>query len=138
MESTVKYLAFILLGMFVSVQPMLANHCASHGKTAEKWPDISHDKLAALVAQKKVVLLDANGTRSYKKLHIPGALDVSAMDNKALASALPADKQALIVAYCGGPRCGAWKRVAKKAADLGYTNVAHYSAGIKGWQKASL
>ena len=47
---------------------------------------------------------------------------------------LPADKNALIVAYCGGPKCGAWKKAAKAAAALGYTNIKHFSGGISGWQ----
>jgi len=50
-----------------------------------------------------------------------------------LAKHLPADKNALIVAYCDGPKCSAWKAAAKAAADLGYTNVKHFSGGISGW-----
>lgn len=49
---------------------------------------------------------------------------------------LPKDKDALIVAYCGGPRCGAYASAAKAAEKLGYTNVKHLTAGISGWQEA--
>ena len=47
-----------------------------------------------------------------------------------------ANKDALIVAYCGGPQCMAYKAAAKKAVALGYTNVKHLSAGISGWKDA--
>jgi len=48
----------------------------------------------------------------------------------------PADKNALIVAYCGSPSCGAFARAAEAAVKLGYTNVKFYSGGISGWKKA--
>jgi len=40
------------------------------------------------------------------------------------------------VAYCGGPSCSAYKRGASVAAELGFKNVKHLSAGISGWVKA--
>jgi rhodanese-related sulfurtransferase len=43
------------------------------------------------------------------------------------------NKTTLIVAYCGGPECGAYKAAADAAAALGYTNIKHYSEGISGW-----
>lgn len=135
-----KIIAALLIALSVASTPLLAHGCAScsSSKTAANWPDISHEKLSSLVASKKVVLLDANGSKSYQKSHIPGAIDMSSMSEANLAKALPADKNALIVAYCGGPKCGAWKSAAKKVAALGYTNIAHYSAGIRGWNKAMM
>jgi len=32
--------------------------------------------------------------------------------------------------------CGAYKAGAEAVAQLGYTNVKHFSAGIKGWKEA--
>ena len=55
----------------------------------------------------------------------------------ALAKLLPADKNALVVAYCGGPTCNAYAAAAKAAKELGYTNVKHLSAGISGWKAAN-
>ncbi len=53
-----------------------------------------------------------------------------------LAKLLPADKGALVVAYCGGPTCNAYAAAAKAAQALGYTNVKHLTAGISGWKAA--
>jgi len=49
---------------------------------------------------------------------------------------LPADKAALVVAYCGGPKCMAYQAGADAAMKLGYTNVKHFPGGISGWKKA--
>ena len=97
--------------------------------------DITIPELKAAIAAKQVVLLDANGTDSWKSGHIPGAIDFKANKEK-LASLLPADKGALVVAYCGGPKCMAYKAAAEAASKLGYTNVKHLPAGIKGWVSA--
>ncbi len=101
---------------------------------AAEFPDISIADLKKAIAEKKVVVIDVNGSNSYAKGHIPGAVDFASTGGD-LSSALPSNKDALVVAYCGGPSCSAYKKAAQKAADLGYTNVKHLSAGISGWKK---
>ncbi|HYF36835.1 MAG TPA: rhodanese-like domain-containing protein, partial [Prosthecobacter sp.] len=74
---------------------------------AAEYPDISIAELNKAIAEKKVTVIDVNGSASYKKGHVPTAIDfASNQDN--LASQLPKDKDALIVAYCGGPSCNAY------------------------------
>jgi rhodanese-related sulfurtransferase len=102
---------------------------------AGKWGEISHDELKQAVAAGQVALIDVNGSDSYAQGHIPGAIDYAASKSQ-LASLLPADKSALVVAYCGSPKCGAYKQGAEAAAKLGYTNVRHYVGGISGWKQA--
>ena len=67
--------------------------------------------------------------------HIPGALDFDTAEAD-LAAQLPADKTALIVAYCADENCSAFAFAAEKARELGYTNVQHYAPGILGWKKS--
>lgn len=102
---------------------------------AAEFPDISIKDLKAAIESKSVVLLDANGTEKWQEGHIPGAIDFTASKEK-LASVLPQDKNALVVAYCGGPKCKAYQKAAAAAKELGYTNIKHLSAGISGWTKA--
>ncbi len=102
---------------------------------AGEYPDISIKDLKSAIEAKKVFLVDVNGSESYQKGHIPGAIDFETSEDK-FASALPKDKSALIVAYCGGPKCMAYQQAAKAAKKLGYTNVKHLSAGISGWKEA--
>ncbi|MBN9418283.1 MAG: rhodanese-like domain-containing protein [Candidatus Eremiobacteraeota bacterium] len=104
---------------------------------ADNFPDISQSDLQTAIKDKKVVLLDCNGSDSYKKGHIPGAIDFNAKEGE-IAQVLPKDKDTMIVAYCGGPKCHAYEQGAKAVSKLGYTNVRHFSAGISGWQEAKL
>ena len=109
---------------------------AAAGLYAGEYTDIKIPELKAAMAAKKVTLLDANGTESWRKGHIPGAIDFEAYHGKKLAKVLPKEKDALVVAYCGGPMCQAYHAAAKAAEKLGYTNIRHLTAGISGWQEA--
>lgn len=102
---------------------------------SSKVPSISHDELKAAIAAKSVTLLDVNGSESFQEGRIPGAIDYIANEKK-IASVLPKDKRALIVAYCGNEYCPAYLAAATAARELGYTNVKHYAPGIDGWKKS--
>jgi rhodanese-related sulfurtransferase len=102
---------------------------------AAEYPDISINDLKKAISDKKVTVIDVNGSESFEKGRIPTAIDFEANSEK-LSKVLPQDKNALIVAYCGGPRCMAYKQAAKAAEKLGYKNVKHLSAGISGWKDA--
>jgi rhodanese-related sulfurtransferase len=102
---------------------------------AGEYPDISIAEVKALVGTKKATIIDVNGSDSYKAGHVPGALNFDEVEAK-LASVLPEDKTALVIAYCGNPRCKAYQAAADAAHKLGYKNVKHMSAGIAGWNKA--
>lgn len=104
---------------------------------ASEFPDVSIKDVQTAIESKKVVLIDVNGTESYQKGRIPGAINFE-KHGKDLAKVLPKDKDALIVAYCGGPQCSAYKQAATAAKKLGYKNVKHLSAGISGWKEAGL
>jgi rhodanese-related sulfurtransferase len=108
---------------------------ASVFAAAGKFADISHADLQKAIDSKTATILDVNGSESFAEGRIPGAIDFNAHASK-LASLLPKDKNALIVAYCGNERCIAYRRAAMAAAELGYTNVKHYAPGIMGWKKS--
>ncbi|MBX9768847.1 MAG: rhodanese-like domain-containing protein [Bdellovibrionales bacterium] len=99
----------------------------------ENYMDITKEELTTLVSEKKVVLLDANSEKSFKKNHIGDAVHFD--KKRDIASQVPKGtaKDQLIVAYCGGKGCDAWKAAAQKACEEGFTNVKHFSAGISGW-----
>lgn len=123
----------LLCGSAVGIQAAACDAtCAVAGPS---FTDVAVADLKAGIAGKTVVLIDANGSESFAKGRLPGAIDFKANADD-LAKILPADKGALIVAYCGGPKCGAWKGAAEAIAKLGYTNVKHFSGGLKGWQEA--
>jgi len=102
---------------------------------AGEFADITIAELKKAIADKTVTVIDVNGSKSYQAGHIPTAIDF-AKDKATIEKALPTNKAALIVAYCGGPQCNAYQAAATKAKELGYTNVKHLSAGISGWKEA--
>ena len=102
---------------------------------AGEYPDVSIKDLQSAIKAGKVAVIDVNGARSFKKGHIPTAIEFGS-NAKKLAKLLPKDKNTLVVAYCGGPGCSAYKRGAAAAEKLGYKNIKHLSAGISGWKKA--
>lgn len=107
---------------------------AAFAASAQVTP-IPHEALQAAIGSKSVTILDVNGSDSFKEARIPGAIDFIAHETK-IASLLPKDKGALIVAYCGNEHCSAYRAAATAAVNLGYTNVRHYSPGIDGWKKS--
>ncbi len=114
---------------------VITNLAAIADERAAKIPDISIKDLKKAIAAKKVVLLDANGSKSFEKGHLPAAIDYAA-NEKTLAKALPKDKDILVVAYCSGPACNAYEKAALAAKKLGFSNVKHLSAGLFGWMQA--
>jgi len=113
---------------------LLATVMLAFSAAAGEYADISVNDLEKAIKAGKVTVIDVNGAKSFQKGHIPGAIAFKNADT--LKGKLPKDKDALIVAYCGGPKCSAYKRGASAAEKLGYTNIKHLSAGISGWKSA--
>jgi rhodanese-related sulfurtransferase len=103
-------------------------------KDENHYPIVSKAELKTLLQSKDTVVFDVNGPDSFKKAHVPGAIDF-VTNEKTFTTMLPKDKTATIVAYCGGPMCEAWQKAATKACAMGYTNIKHYKDGIIGWVK---
>lgn len=123
-----KKLILVAVTMFSMNVFAAAPNC----EDAATFPEISKTDLQAQIKSKSAFVVDVNGTKSYGKKHIDSAVDFEAIKGD-LAKTLPADKNALLVAYCGGPSCVAWKKAATEACKMGYTNVKHFKDGIKGW-----
>ena len=85
---------------------------------------------------------------SYKKQHIPGAkqmefpipemTELDAAKKADFEKLLGPDKDALIVIYCGFPKCTRSHNGAMWALRLGYKNVYRYPGGIKAWMESDL
>ena len=82
-------------------------------------------------------LIDARPGKRFGGGHVPGAKSAFPKDEDFL-SKLPADKNALLVFYCGGPTCPYTGVSVKKAQEAGYTHIKGFQAGLPGWKKAQL
>lgn len=102
----------------------------------KQYSDVSLKEMQTIVQSKRATIIDVNSDASFAKVHIPGAIHYGSQKDQ-LAQLLPKDKSAPVIAYCGGKSCTAWQRAAKVACEMGYTNIKHFSEGIKGWKAAS-
>ena len=71
----------------------------------------------------------------YDEEHIPGALSMPTSQFDKMKGLLPADKNALIVFYCGGLKCALSHKAAYKSEEMGYTNVKVYAKGYPDWKQ---
>lgn len=86
-----------------------------------------------------VVVLDNRKQEDFAAGHIEGAVrlidtDVSA---ETLAKHVKS-KDAPVLFYCNGMKCGRAAKAAEKAISLGYSNVYYYALGMEEWSKKGL
>ena len=87
--------------------------------------------------QTNMVLIDSRPkNKKYNKGHIPTALSIPDSSFAKMTDQLPADKSTPLVFYCGGLKCRLSHKSAKKAIDLGYTNVNVFAEGYPAWVAA--
>ena len=134
MKKTVKnmFLALIALS-FSAAMPLMAAE-----ETFTPYPTIvDADVVKGIVDGKTVgLVIDARPKATkYDKGHIPGSLSMPTSQFDKMKGLLPADKQALVVFYCGGLKCALSHKNAFKAEALGYTNVKVYAKGYPDWKK---
>ena len=97
---------------------------------------ISPDALHQLIQQRQATVIDVNSRESWTRAHVPGALNLDPAEYK--DSELPPDKASNLVFYCSNPMCRKAPNAARRAKQLGYSNVMVMSAGISGWLATKL
>ena len=97
---------------------------------------ISPRDLNQMVESGEATVIDVNSRNSWEAAHVPGALTLDALNFE--AKDLPADRDSALVFYCSNFLCRKAPNAARRAKEMGYRNVYVMSAGISGWQSASL
>jgi rhodanese-related sulfurtransferase len=120
----------VMVSSLVALSAFAATDCTSE----TNYPLITKTELQTVVQAKNATIIDVNSADSFKTAHVPGAIHFESHE-KDFATVLPTDHNAMIVAYCGGPQCTAWKKAAEQACKMGYTNIHHFKDGISGWTK---
>lgn len=87
---------------------------------------------------KTALFLDARPNIVYLRGTIPGALNFDVKEYPKLKQFLPADKAALIVSFCNGPKCEHSDHLANMLIKDGYSNVLVYRGGFPEWQEKKL
>lgn len=97
---------------------------------------IAPEALHQMMQAGSVTVVDVNARESWMAHRIPGALHLPPLDYE--AHALPDDKDTPLVFYCSNRFCRKAPKAARRAIQMGYTNVQVMSAGINGWRNADL
>ena len=107
-------------------------------KVAGNYPGVSADWVKQQIDKNTgMVLIDSRPKRTkYDKGHIPTAISIPDSEFDKMTAQLPADKNAILVFYCEGLKCRLSHKSAKKAIDLGYTNVNVFAEGYPVWVAA--
>ena len=133
-------LALVVGASFVSY-----SHCGQCGsgtkeevkeeaKVGTAGPALNTGALKALFdSDTSFVLIDA---RTRPRSWIPGTRFLSVDADKDDVKTVVKDKDALVVTYCGGPKCPLSSKLAERLRSLGYENVVECPDGIEGWTNA--
>jgi len=85
-----------------------------------------------------VMIIDSRPKRKkYDNGHIPMAVSIPDSQFDKMTDQLPADKNALLIFYCGGLKCPLSHKSAWKAEKLGYTNIKVFAKGYPGYMKVA-
>ena len=87
---------------------------------------------------KKSILVEALPPEHFRKVHLPGAINIPVDQVRDLAAELLPNKDPEVIVYCGGPSCHASREAADELTSMGYTNVRHYVGGKEDWIRAGL
>ena len=102
---------------------------------------VDADDLIALVqTSSDLVIIDNRTIADYDAGHIEGALhliDTELTDEGALARVVRS-KDAPVLFYCNGVKCGRAANATVKAVSWGYSRVYYYALGIAEWKKRGL
>ena len=101
--------------------------------------EIDRDELKQkLDHSKKLVLVDALSEEEFRKLHLPGAINIPADQVRRLAADSVPNKDVEVIVYCAGPQCHASDKAANEFNAMGYSHVRLYVGGKHDWIEAHL
>lgn len=99
----------------------------------ESIAKISLEALKEKIDQKEVFyLIDLRSPEEYKKEHIPTAVLIPYPDLEKFKDKIL--KEAEVILYCRGEKCGTSLVAAKKLISWGYKDVKVLQGGVKDWQ----
>lgn len=110
---------------------------AAEKKGKDSFKTVSSEELKSLIDRKTpgLVVVDARSTEEYQEVHISSAISIPLSKLEKDATLLPTPKDAMLVFYCNGVKCGKSGKSAKIAIDNGYHDVSVYAEGMPVWEE---
>ncbi len=106
-------------------------------KGKESFKTVSSEELKMLIEQNTpgLVVIDARSPEEYRDVHIINAISIPLPKLEKDATLLPASKDARLIFYCNGVKCGKSGKSANIAVDNGYHDVSVYTDGMPVWEE---
>jgi len=79
------------------------------------------------------IFVDARPPAAFQSGHIPGAVNVPLRNVEQGLSALPTNRHARLITYCGSIECPNAYQLMQVLWGLGYRNVQTFPRGVNGW-----
>ncbi len=97
---------------------------------------ITREALKAMMeAGEDFVLVDVLSPDSYRKNHLPGAINIPVYEIETEAPKR-LSKSTKIVVYCASFECQASPTAAKKLEEMGFEQVIDFEGGLADWKEA--
>jgi rhodanese-related sulfurtransferase len=111
--------------------------CCSFVCAEDKFKVVTSEELKTLVEEnaKGLVVIDSRSAGEYQEVHIKNAISIPLSKLEKEPALLTSPKDAILVFYCNGIKCGKSGKSAKIALDNGYANVYVYSDGMPVWEE---
>lgn len=109
----------------------------SAGKLPEPYNVVTSEEVKAMIDRHEagLVVIDARSPEEYQEVHIKGAINIPWPVLEKNSTLLNMPKDAKLVFYCNGFKCGKSPKAARLAASLGYTNLHVLSEGMPAWEE---
>lgn len=126
----------LLLAMMLTLLSAFSVAWAA-GKPAEPFTVITSEEVKEMIDRQEpgLVVIDARTPGEYQEVHIKGAVNIPWPMLEKNPALLNMAKDAKLVFYCNGFKCGKSPKAARLAAGLGYTNLYVLSEGMPAWEE---
>jgi len=106
-------------------------------KPVEPYTVVTSEEARAMIDRNDpgLVVIDARSPGEYQEVHIKGAINIPWPMLEKNSTLLNMPKDAKLVFYCNGFKCGKSPKAARLAATLGYTNLYVLSEGMPTWEE---
>ena len=110
---------------------------ATLAETNQKTQEVSTEQVRRILGDGSATVLDARPRSEYVAGHIPGARNLDAPADEAVAAVerlVSGDRGKPLVVYCNGPFCQQSRRLSDQLVAAGFTNVRRYQLGMPIWR----
>lgn len=126
----------LVLAVMVTLLALTALAFGADSKP-EPFTVVTSEEVKAMIDRHEPgqVVIDARTPAEFGEVHIKGAVNIPWPVLEKNPAALDLPKDAKLIFYCNGFKCGKSPKAARLAASLGYRNLYVLSEGMPAWEE---